>query len=342
MPLMGTSGGGGQAGGGIYGALPWGGGGAATAIANPRDPSSIAAGYQAAYNNALAMNTANYNNILAGYNDTLATQTSAQQAIESGYTDLYNNVLSRVTSIGQARADAINRASDQSLARGSQQLIDRGLGNTTVQSSLNRGIESDRNARQLELSDWLAQTQGGYMSNLGLAGLANRSRGLDAQVAERNRQLDWMNSVTAKYPDAGIYATLASNAGMADAMGRRSSGGGSFGGASNVAPGPQYGKLGYTGYQEPYYGSSGGGGSAGALGVGSGGGFGNVAGGIGAYINAGQDFGTSYGASGDQDLSAYGLAAAGAASDVWGAGPDLSQSYVGPEYYTDGFDPFAQ
>lgn len=239
----------------IQGVLPWAGGDAGAAFrgAASGDLDAVAGSYQQAYNNALAMNSANYNNILAGYQQTLAGQSTAQAAIGAGYTDLYNSVLAKVEGIGQARANAINRDSDRFLARQSQQLIDRGLGNTTVQASVGRGVEADRNARQLELSESTAGMIGSYMSQLGLAGLSNRQRGLENETALSARQLDWMNSVDAQYPDAGMYASLAQMAGENRAA--DDFGGGAFAGGGRMGGGPAP-KVGYVPdrYSGPEYG----------------------------------------------------------------------------------------
>lgn len=240
--------GGGFAGYSAGGALPFGGGGGVYGAASG-DPGAIAADYTKSYNSALAMNQANYNNILAGYQKSLASQTSAQQAIQAGYSNLYNDVLGRISSEGESRRQGIDRASAQTLAKSSQQLIDRGLGNSTIQTSVNRGVEADRNFQQLNLSDQLARQSADYMSRLGLAGLGSEQRGQDAMLGQFNRQLDFMNSVTAKYPDAGMYGQLAMQAGQAKAAerGAYQTGGGSFAGN----PGPRAGYV----PSNPYYGS---------------------------------------------------------------------------------------
>lgn len=262
----------------IGGVLPWAGGNAASAFsaAARGDAAGIASGYQQAYNNALAMNMANYNNIMAGYQQTAASRTTAQDAIAAGYTDLYNNVLSQVEQLGGVRRREIDDAAEQFLAKQSQQMIDRGLGNTTIQSSLEMGVEGDRGRRQTELSESLARQRADYMSNLGLAGLADRRRSVEADTAWSSRQLDFMNSVDAAYPDAGLYASLAKMAGD-NAAAERSFGGGSFGGGGG-GPAP---KVGYVPDRGPY---SGGGLSPAAVtpsGMAPGGGYGGFFGGYG-------------------------------------------------------------
>jgi hypothetical protein len=238
----------------IGGNLPWQGGPNPAAAAASSNPQAIAQQYGQAYNSALAMNQANYQNILSGYQKAMASQTSAQQAIAAGYTSLYNDVIGKVSGIGQARANAIERDSARQLAGDSQQLIDRGLGNTTVQSSVNRGVEADRNLQLTQLSDDQAKMVGDYMSQLGLAGLGNSREQLNNSTGLATRQLDWMNSVNARYPDANLYAGLARDAAAAHSQQTPFAfGGGSFAGGGGGG-GPQ---LGYVPSQ-PYFGGSGG------------------------------------------------------------------------------------
>ena len=284
--------GGGFAGYSAGGALPFGGSGGIGGAASG-DPNAIAANYDRAYNNALAMNQSNYNNILAGYQQSLAKQTSAQQAIQAGYSGLYNDVMARINGEGESRRQGIDRASAQSLAKSSQQLIDRGLGNSTIQTSVNRGVEADRNFQQLNLSDQLARQSADYMSRLGLAGLSSQQRGEDAMLGQFNRQLDFMNSVTAKYPDAGMYGQLAMQAGQAKAAERNAyqTGGGAFAGN----PGPRAGYV----PSNPYYGSGF------ATGTPSGGG-----------MNSGVSLMTGYGGVG----GGFGMAAAASPDSVYGGG----------------------
>jgi hypothetical protein len=229
----------------ISGFLPFGGGGGLPT------PDNAAQAYTQAYNSALQMNQANYNNILTGYQQAVQQQTAAQQAIQAGYANLYNQVLNKVEGIGNDRRNQINSAAAKQLASGSQQLIDRGLGNTTIQSSLDRGVESDRNRNLTQLSDDQAKMIGDYMSQLGLAGLGAQQRGLEGTTAMLMNQLGFMGSVQANYPNAGLYASLAMQGGNQN----KGYGGGSFGTYGGMGMGGP--KLGYVPSGGPYYGPSG-------------------------------------------------------------------------------------
>lgn len=340
---------------GIAGALPFGAMGANATL--PTDLASLGTHYANAYNSALAMNSSNYTNILAGYQQTRAQQTAAQDAIAGGYTGLYNDVLGQLQGQGSSQREMINRDYAANLGRTSQQLIDRGLGNSTIQSSVNRGFEFDRALAGNALNEQVARQYADYASRLGQAGLDYRDRANMQNTQLAQNQLGWMNSVSAPYPDAGVYSQLAYQYGQAqearenrDAFGR--------GGSRGNPPPMSGGVSGVYGNHFPRGFSGGEGGGYVQLGGGGGGGYGNVAGGIGSYINPGQDYGYAGGGAGTTPSGGFDSpyagpsfwdSAAGAAvgydpysgSYDLGPQPDLSQSYVGPENWIGGGDPFA-
>lgn len=191
----------------IGGDLPWGGGGAGAMAA--KTPDQLAASYAKSYNDALAQNARNYQNILAGYQQTLAQQAAQQNAVQQQYANLYNDVIGGVQGIGQARNQDILDRHAASVGQQSQQLIDRGLANTTVQQAVTRGLGYDRDKALNENAERIAGIRAQYGSQLGLAGLNYAGQAAQANTALANRQLDWMNSLQAAYPDAGLYAQMA-------------------------------------------------------------------------------------------------------------------------------------
>lgn len=283
---------------GIAGALPFDAMGANATL--PTDLNSLGAHYGSAYRSALAMNSSNYTNILAGYQQTLAQQTKAQDAIAGGYTGLYNDVLGQLGTQGQSQREQINRDYAANLGRGSQQLIDRGLGNSTVQSAVERGLEKDRAFAGNALNEQVARQNADYMSRLGVQGLQYRDAANMQNTQLAGRQLDWMNSVNAPYPDAGMYSMLAQQYGMAqearDNRDQFSKGGGRMTNPAGVGGG--VGGV-YGRHFSDSLSDGGAGGYVQLGGGGGGGGYGNLAGGIGSYISPGQDFGGGYAAAAD-------------------------------------------
>lgn len=213
---------GGGGGSGISGSLPWPSG--APDLTNP------AQAYQTAYGNALSMNKGLWERINAGF-DTAYTRLQRGQ----------RKSMRQVRKLGRSERQDIDDQYNQSLGTSAQQLIDRGLGNTTVQQSVNRGIEAERSKANVRLTGELADLRAGYLDRF------NQQR-----TALANEQLRFMNTMTAAYPDPGTYAAMMSQ--QAVPMG------GGFGGASNSS-GPYRSQFAGMGNWGTDWGSPGGGGS---------------------------------------------------------------------------------
>jgi hypothetical protein len=201
----------------IAGSLPWGGGGADTfGYLNATDPEkALASHYGQAYRSALDQNQSNYDNILRGFQQTALAQMGSQRAIGRGYKNLLTEVMGRLENTGRSGAqDIMDRYAGE---RGSEEarLIDAGLGNTTVASSVRRGLTYDEEKSRNRLAETVANLMAGYQSNLGQAGLQFRERALGERTGQANAQLNWMNSLQAQYPDASMYAQIASQLGEA-------------------------------------------------------------------------------------------------------------------------------
>lgn len=230
--------------------------------------------YQQAYQSALAYNQANAQSIAAGYRQTLASQMSAQQAIAGGYPQLANqiqaqltpmqtalgqqqsgqqqiqqgygalqqNVLGTIQGISASQQQAINDTYAQQRGGAAQSLVSRGLGNTTVNDSVQRGLTLDQQKANIALSNQTAQLTAGYQSQLGLSGLNYANQAVTQNTAQQNQMaqvaagygsqiglaglgyqnqanlqntglatqgLNWQNSIQAPYPNAQNYSNLA-------------------------------------------------------------------------------------------------------------------------------------
>ncbi len=127
----------------------------------------MANNYQQIINNA----TTQYNATLAGYQNTLRQQESAQQGVMAGYNSLQANVLKGLEGGSAAEKQSII---DQYTAQSGKQqmsMIGRGLGNTTIMDSMQRGLTLDQAKAQTDRANKFANTAAGYQSQLGLAGL---------------------------------------------------------------------------------------------------------------------------------------------------------------------------
>lgn len=204
-----VTGGAGSAGSAVLGgALNYGSGAAAGSMFSG-GINGLASSYAGAYSDALNANQTNYNNILAGYQQLEGNQQNAQQNIQQGYGNLYNTVTSGIQGIDQSQINAVNAAYSQGIGNANQQLINSGLGNTTVQMSTDAGLQLQQQQALTNVANQFAQTQAGYQSNLGLAGLNYANQASQQNTALGAQQLQWENSVSAPYPNAQAYAQLA-------------------------------------------------------------------------------------------------------------------------------------
>jgi hypothetical protein len=186
--------------------------------------------YAGSYANALRLNQSNYANIIAGY-----------QGLTSA-------VLGDISGIGASQSQAINDAYAQASGKSAQQMISAGLGNSTVQQSVQRGNLLDRSKAQIALANQLAQLTAGYQSQLGQS------------------QLGFMNSVNAPYPNAQAYGQLALQQGYASRANQLYGqvprglglGGGGGGGGTTFGKGQVPGEAGMGGAVSPVtYGAQG-------------------------------------------------------------------------------------
>lgn len=114
---------------------------------------------------------------IGGYDRQIAT---SLERGEEGYQRLSNNYtpliadanetrtrnLARVDQYGASMRDDLNRKNTQNLAKAGQSAIKRGLGNTTVYDSLQRGANFDNTRQQMALEDQLLQNRITTDSNL--------------------------------------------------------------------------------------------------------------------------------------------------------------------------------
>ncbi len=165
--------------------------------------------YQSAYQNALNLNQQNYANVLSGYQNLQGQQARSATGIQQGYQRLTEDVLGGIGDITGSQRQAIRDAYAQQSGTQAQQLINRGLGNTTVQQSTQRGLSLDEQKAQVALANQMAQLFSGYRSSLGLASLnyANQANAQNAALGAQ--QLGFMGSVQANYPSAQAYASTA-------------------------------------------------------------------------------------------------------------------------------------
>lgn len=218
--------------------------------------------YGSAYQAALQLNQQNYQNILQGYQQTVANQLAAQQNVQAGYGQLSTNVLSTIQGIDASQRQAIADSYAAQAGQANQGLINRGLGNTTVRDSVQRGLSLDNAKANIALTNQTQQLTAGYQSQLGLAGLSYGGQAVRENTALANQQLQWQNSVNAPYPNAQLYSQLAMQRGAVrqGSSGAMPMGGSTAGGSSGAngyfRPGAVSGGGGYFGTNLQGYGQN--------------------------------------------------------------------------------------
>ncbi len=113
--------------------------------------------------------------------------------------------------------------------------MNAGLGNTTVTSSVSRGLMYDRTKAENALAEQIAQLKAGYMSQIGLAGLGYRGQAIQADTGVGLAQAGYQGS----YSQALL--------GMAGGAMRSGGGGYGMGGGGTAQPMSQGSGLGGQG-----------------------------------------------------------------------------------------------
>ncbi len=117
----------------------------------------------------------------------------------------YGQANAQIQQVGQAAAHRINQGAVQQQGQGTQNLIDRGLFNTTIQQSVDRGIEDDRQRAHLENDESIARQR---------SGLLERQAGMQFQAGVN--EIDTALSRQTQYPDPSLFANLISQAASQD------------------------------------------------------------------------------------------------------------------------------
>jgi len=94
--------------------------------------------------------------VMNRYNDPFSFWASTSANVGRGWDALNQDVMGRTGLMGQTEAENIRQRFGQQQAQAEQDLINRGLGNTTVRSAVNRGIAYDQSRAQTGLAEDVA------------------------------------------------------------------------------------------------------------------------------------------------------------------------------------------
>lgn len=173
--------GGGTAGGRFGGAMVAGGG-------SKKKPTNPVDAFTLAQKKANAANEQRYQDILKGLKSTRQTVGG-----------LFDQSAQQIGGIGDAARQRIDMGATRGRAQADQDLINRGLGNTTVRSAVMRGVGEDAERLNQELDERLSLMRGG---------LLERRAGAEERMG--NVLAGTMNSRSDVGPDLGLFAQLMS------------------------------------------------------------------------------------------------------------------------------------
>lgn len=200
--------------------------------------------YQNAYSNALNLNNQNYQNILSGYRTQMGAISAKESEIAQGYTGLGQQVQSAIRGVGKSQAQAIKDTFAQQWGGAQQQMINAGLGNTTVRQSVNRGYTLDEQKAAVALSNQMAQLQAGYMSSIGTARLGSMEQAMGMGTGLTGQYLGVLGGYKTPYP--GFPSPGQQSQSMGGGGGGRSQQGGGGGQSTQQSGGGGGTTYGYT------------------------------------------------------------------------------------------------
>jgi hypothetical protein len=137
---------------------------------------------------------------------------SSQNAANVANQQRYKDILGMYSNLGKSGEARIAEKETQAQAANTQNLTSRGLGNTTVTSSTNRGIASDAEFSRQALGEQVAQLQGGVMERAtqqgpNLSMYANLiQQAMAGQTAGRQRTISGGQGGT--YNASDVYRSL--------------------------------------------------------------------------------------------------------------------------------------
>lgn len=197
--------------------------------------------YQQQYAAALDFNKAINTGVQTGY-DQLRNDTS--QIYDNIYKNLdarYGDVLGRIAGTNTSNINDIGRNAQAASGAASQQMVSRGLGNTTVQQNMQRAIEADRARETTRSNEAFAQLGANYADRIWGDRTATQQNKAQMMAGLGQGQLSALERINAGYPDAGMFGSLAQMYGaQAEADKNRKQLGGGWGSMAQASGGYSY------------------------------------------------------------------------------------------------------
>lgn len=133
------------------------------------------------YESRTATLGADYDPITAGFNTLASNLNTSYGGVESGYQNRVGELTGLLDLSGREAGERIGQQFDRAAAGASSSLASRGLTNTTVTDSVQRGINEDRSRELRGLEEQLRAQELGLRQTLGGEALAAQERGIAAR-----------------------------------------------------------------------------------------------------------------------------------------------------------------
>jgi hypothetical protein len=133
---------------------------------------------------------------MAQYENLLKTVGGVQSDV-LGMGGLYDQAAGAMDSMGNSARRRITEGTTQKKAQASQDLVSKGLFNTTIGSSVNRGIDSDAERSMQDVDEQVSGARAGLLTQKAGATMNIGSLMADSILSRRNQG-----------PDMGLYANL--------------------------------------------------------------------------------------------------------------------------------------
>lgn len=167
---------------------------------------NVASDYRGAWAEAKKANEDRWKTTIAGYDQQIGTYKSQAAAISKGF----RGVSADIAHVGESQRLALQDQYMRQLGQSRAALYSRGLGNSTIMESAERGAGRDLTRGQIQLMDSLARER----SQVDLARLGYQGQYQHGLAGLTGGKLGFMERRTDSYPDLGMYANLARMQGM--------------------------------------------------------------------------------------------------------------------------------
>jgi hypothetical protein len=162
--------------------------------------------YQGAHNASRNAQQGQINSGVAMWNGLMAQQAAQIAASNARYSQLENRVVGGLRGANKSNLQDIADKYVKFNGQMQQDMIDSGLGNTSVLQNARRSLKSDATREFTASKNKFADTIAGYRSKLGSQAADAERAGILANSQLGAGAANWLSGISIGYPDPGAYA----------------------------------------------------------------------------------------------------------------------------------------